>query len=112
MDILSTTQSLYDLEVNRSSALQTLVKKFGKDSKDEINEAIIEIYGEPSSGGSVDWASRVEVLRGLVEEGKSKKDMIAHMVELEGGNKASLTQMMGYITMCQEWARQELEAQD
>jgi len=115
-NILGLTNQLFDLEVNRQGAISSLKKKFmtsndvdeAKIILDEIDQAIISIYGEPTKG-KADWEARVLRLRELVKEDKSQKDM-AIIVVAEGlfGGMATAKQCMPYIKMAQEWSKQEM----
>jgi thiamine kinase-like enzyme len=108
-DILASVELMHSMEASKTSANQMIRRKFAyKDFKEEIDAAIKEIYGDTTAQGTVDWESRVRIMREFKD--LPKKELLAKLVEQEGGNKASLTQMLGYIKLCEEWTRQELAA--
>lgn len=108
-EVETAVQAMYDMGASKTSANQMIRKQFAyKDYKELIDEAIQGIYGDTAAQGTVDWESRVKTMREFKD--LPKKELLAKLVEQEGGNKASLTQMLGYIKLCEEWTRQELEA--
>jgi len=108
-EVMDKVESMKDMGASKTSANQMIRKLFEyKSFKSLIDEAITTVYGDTTIG-TVDWVSRVETIRNMRVLGHTKKDIINQLVEDEGGHKASITQMMGYIQMCEEWARQEIE---
>ena len=107
-EIMDKVESMLYMGASKTSANQMIRKLYKyKSYKELIDEAITTVYGDTSTS-TVDWGMRVRIIRD--NPTLTKKDLIALLVEHEGGHKASLTQMMGYVEMCKEWARQELES--
>ena len=106
-EITEQVAQLQELGASKTSASQMIKKLFVyKDYKDMIDEALTVAYGDTSTT-TVDWATRVRVIRDNID--LPKKEILEKLLEFED-KKASLVQMLGYIEMCKEWARQELES--
>ena len=104
-EITKKVKEIQGLKASKTSATQMIKQLFEyKSYKELIDKAILEVYGETTTS-TVDWEARVKTIR--ANQDLTKKELIELLVQDEGGHKASLTQMMGYVEMCKEWARQE-----
>ena len=108
IEVTEKVESMYAMGASKTDATQMIRKMFKyKSFKEFIDEAITTVYGETTTS-TVDWEARVMRIRENPD--MTKKELLKMLVEDEGGHEASLRQMLGYIEMCKEWARQELES--
>ena len=109
-EVTKKVEEMLSMGASKTSANQMIRKLYEyKSFKELIDKAITDTYGETTTS-TVDWETRVSHIRLGLANGATKKEIIESLVEEEGGHKASLTQMMGYIEMCKEWAKQEGES--
>ena len=105
MTILDKITAMKEMGASKTSANQMIRKSYEyKSYKEEIDTAITEVYGDTSQS-LVDWETRVATIRNNPD--LTKKELLALLVEQEDGHESSLRQMLGYIEMCKEWAKQE-----
>jgi len=105
-EVMDKVEDMKAMGASKTSANQMIRKLFEyKSFKKLIDEAITTVYGETTTS-TVDWEQRVALIRDNIE--LPKKELLAILVQYEGGREASLRQMLGYIEMCKEWAEQEI----
>ena len=106
-EVTTKVEEMLSMGASKTSANQMIRKLYEyKSFKELIDKAITDTYGETTTS-TVDWETRVSIIREY--QHLPKKRILEKLLEVED-KKASLVQMLGYIEMCKEWARQELES--
>ena len=92
-------EMMKEMGVARSAAISAL-KKDTTFTDEDKQLAILEVYGDASSRGSVDWSEKLDWFEHCLDNKLTRKETIAYFVE-KGMGESTAKQDSGYLKLVQ-----------